>query len=303
MMSIIERLSPEDVSDWEAVNNAFALSLSLAEPLPVGSPKECQSLFQPETITLANGEVAVLPNAIWSAPMEQNAATAVPFISQDDIEDYSPSDILERCFSLLSDPDYLRRQYLYGANYHEVNWGNGVPSLLTFLKVWQQAQGGAGVVCFEATVPEQSFLARKRGLIISEGNLLYYKKIKEVFDYYKVDPNQKLILQMMHGGWLSKELMGVNCVPNKWAEPPPLREISEVLFSVIKGVELVASVGWDGVDIKLCHGYGLGDRWWVEVCVVLKDIEPFIGHSPCNSPHWYETFIDQKKHLSVLDCP
>ena len=132
------------------------------------------------------------------------------------------------------------------------------------------AEGGAGIIWFEATAVLEEGRANPRQLYITENNLDNFKAEVEVIKEAAIKENgyaPLVIMQATHSGRYSK--------PN--GTPAPLIAYNNPVFekgnpissdrtvtdeyldrvgeALVKGALLAEKAGFDGVDIKCCHRY------------------------------------------------
>jgi len=222
-----------------------------------------KKLFIEDRLDLVSGGTLTLPNALVASPMEANPVTEIPFLSAEEIRGKSPGDIQDLCTKLLGDEEWVLRNYNYIGPDGSVKPGNGVPSPLTFHKTYSQARGGWGLVFVEATSYRPEHSGRKRGLLLNEYTLPYHQKMVEGFRQFAAEPNQKIMIQLTHAGWCAQDKRTFRNMFGKGANPPTNEEIGQVLEEIKLAGILAAKAGYDGVDVKLCHGYGLAD-WTLE---------------------------------------
>lgn len=147
---------------------------------------------------------------------------------------------------------------------------DGKPDVLTVRRYERLANGGAGVIWFEATAVMEEARANPRQLFINNKNLDSFKKIVEFIKETSMSKNGYepiVIMQATHSGRYSK--------PN--GVPAPLIAYNNPIFekdspissdrivtdeyldkvgdALVKGAELAQKAGFDGVDIKCCHRY------------------------------------------------
>lgn len=147
---------------------------------------------------------------------------------------------------------------------------NGEPGELTARRYMRLANGGAGIIWFEATACQEDGRANPRQLWLTEKNLDAFKKI--VYDIKETSLKANgyepiIIMQNTHSGRYSK--------PH--GSPAPLIAYNNPLFeknspidksrilsdddidnikeNLINGAILSEKAGFDGVDIKCCHRY------------------------------------------------
>jgi 2,4-dienoyl-CoA reductase-like NADH-dependent reductase (Old Yellow Enzyme family) len=153
---------------------------------------------------------------------------------------------------------------------------DGSPSEFSLRRYKRFARGGAGLVWFEAIAICEESRANPRQLYITEQNKEVFKTFVDEIRKTRSEVSSKkqiLIAQLTHSGRYSK--------PNGAASPicaydnVELRESSglpedaftyaadEYLDSLpdmfAKTALLLKEAGFDGVDIKACHGYLLGE--------------------------------------------
>ncbi len=147
---------------------------------------------------------------------------------------------------------------------------DGRPDELTKRRYRRLAEGGAGIIWFEATSVMPEGRANPRQLYINEKNLDAFKAVtNEIREFaFKKNGYAPLIfMQATHSGRYSK--------PNGRPEPliaynnpifeknAPISEdrivsdsyIDNVCQALVSGARLAEKAGFDGVDIKCCHRY------------------------------------------------
>lgn len=147
---------------------------------------------------------------------------------------------------------------------------DGTPGELTKRRYRRFAEGGAGLIWFEATAVLEEGKANPRQLYITDDNLDAFKRqvesIKE--DAVKAGFEEPVVMmQATHSGRYSK--------PNGVPEPliaynNPIFEkdnpidksrivtdeyLDQVKDALVRGSVLAEKAGFDGVDIKCCHRY------------------------------------------------
>ncbi len=147
---------------------------------------------------------------------------------------------------------------------------DGTPGELTLRRYKRFAEGGAGLIWYEATAVLEEGKANPRQLYITEDNLDAFKRqvesIKE--DAVKAGASEPIvIMQATHSGRYSKP----NGVPAPLiAYNNPIFEkdnpidksrivtdeyLDQVKEALVHGAKLAEKAGFDGVDIKCCHRY------------------------------------------------
>jgi 2,4-dienoyl-CoA reductase-like NADH-dependent reductase (Old Yellow Enzyme family) len=150
---------------------------------------------------------------------------------------------------------------------------DGAPGELTFRKYQRIAGGGSGLIWFEATAVTEDGKSKERQLWLSKSSLDGFKRLVErtrTAACRSAGSNRDplLILQLTHSGRFSKRsgmlspvivhhspiLDPILKIPSdsRLARDEDLDGIQEAFVSAAK---LAAEAGFDGVDIKACHGY------------------------------------------------
>lgn len=152
--------------------------------------------------------------------------------------------------------------------------GDGTPGELTVRRYCRFAHGGPGLIWFEATAILPQARANPRQMMLAEGNRDAYKRLLSEMREISVRENgyaPLIICQLTHSGRYSK--------PNGYPEPlvaqhrplfegdRPLSEdriltdddLAALPERYAHAARLAAEVGFDGVDIKACHGYLLSE--------------------------------------------
>ncbi|MBQ7293667.1 MAG: flavin oxidoreductase/NADH oxidase [Clostridia bacterium] len=146
----------------------------------------------------------------------------------------------------------------------------GVPDELTIRRYMRFAEGGAGIIWFEATAVMENGRANPRQLYINEKNFDAFKNI--VLDIkercIKVNGYEPIVIcQLTHSGRYSKP-EGVPAPLIAYNNPifekdNPIDksrilsddQLDEICEALIKGAKLAERAGFDGADIKCCHRY------------------------------------------------
>ncbi len=143
--------------------------------------------------------------------------------------------------------------------------GDGSPGELTLKKYMRAAVSGAGVVWFEATAVCPEGRTNPRQMMLTEQNLDQYKALlSDMREAAKrecgIDPI--FILQLTHSGRQSivpmiayrnpiyekkKPVSDENIVTDEYLDTIP------ALYA--RSARLAVEAGFDGVDVKSCHGY------------------------------------------------
>jgi len=148
----------------------------------------------------------------------------------------------------------------------------GAPAELTWRRYRRFAAGGAGLIWFEAVAILHEGRANPRQLMITDANLDDYKRLVDEMREISVKTHgfsPVIIMQATHSGRYSKPdddkvpapLIARNNPVYEKDKPISqdrivsdeyLKNLSEYYF---KAAKLAEAAGFDGVDIKACHGY------------------------------------------------
>ncbi len=114
----------------------------------------------------------------------------------------------------------------------------------------QLAAGGWGVFFVECTTCSDDPDERGHfpdGFLMNERNLPEFKRL--VDEMKAIDPETVLMIQLSTGD------VGNGSAGNRGFLRLPSDEINRMLENLIKGGILAAEAGFDGMDLKLCHGH------------------------------------------------
>ncbi len=126
----------------------------------------------------------------------------------------------------------------------------GKPSESAYSWYRQLAEGGWGVSFVECTTCSDDPAERghfPNGFLMTERNLPAFKRL--VREIKEIDPDTVLMIQLSTGN------TGNDGVGNDNFMKLPAEDISRMLDNVVKGGILAAEAGFDGMDLKLCHGH------------------------------------------------
>jgi 2,4-dienoyl-CoA reductase-like NADH-dependent reductase (Old Yellow Enzyme family) len=122
------------------------------------------------------------------------------------------------------------------------------------------ARGKWGIVFVEAISVTPASLARNQGLVMSRENLNGFRRLVEEF---KGNDDKALIMfQLTHAGRVAGDFSTKACVYKGGSTDIPeltADEIDSIKNEFIRACVLAFEAGADGVDIKACHGYLLGE--------------------------------------------
>ena len=147
---------------------------------------------------------------------------------------------------------------------------DGAPGELTFRRYKRFAEGGAGVIWFEATACAHDGRANPRQLWLHDGNADVFKRIVNEIRENSMRVNgyaPLIIMQDTHSGRYSKP-DGVPAPLIAYNNPifekdNPIdksrilsdSDIDRIGEQLVASAKMAEKVGFDGVDIKFCHRY------------------------------------------------
>jgi len=133
---------------------------------------------------------------------------------------------------------------------HSNGKAEGKPSESIYEWYRKLAAGHWGILFVENTTCSDDPAERghaPKGLLMTEGNLPEFKRLaREIKD---ISPETVLLIQLGTG------LPGNDHRGNKNFMSLPASTISRLQASMVKGAILSAEAGFDGMDLKLCHGH------------------------------------------------
>lgn len=147
---------------------------------------------------------------------------------------------------------------------------DGTPAELTYRRYKRLAEGGSGIIWFEATACREDGRANPRQLRITKDNLDSFKRIVNNIreDSMKANGYAPLIvMQATHSGRYSKPegvpapLIAYNNPIFEGDKPIDKSrilsddELDRIGEALIESAKLAEEAGFDGVDIKCCHRY------------------------------------------------
>lgn len=122
------------------------------------------------------------------------------------------------------------------------------------------ARGRWGIVFVEAISVTDTSLARKHGLVMTRENFGGFKRLVEEFK--GKDDKALIMLQLTHAGRVAGDFSTKACIYKDSSTDIPelgVAELDRIKDDFIKACGLAREAGADGVDIKACHGYLLGE--------------------------------------------
>lgn len=149
---------------------------------------------------------------------------------------------------------------------------NGAPSEITYRRYKRMCETGAGLIWFESLALTEDGRSYPTAAWINEDNLEEYKQF---INWMKTEyPGVTVIAQLTHAGRFAKphEKATPEAVISTWNPHHAGRvalpddhhlqtdeELDVIGQSFIDGARLCKEAGFDGVDIKACHGYLFSD--------------------------------------------
>jgi 2,4-dienoyl-CoA reductase-like NADH-dependent reductase (Old Yellow Enzyme family) len=132
----------------------------------------------------------------------------------------------------------------------------GLPSERTMNRYIELARGQWGAALVEATSVIETSLARIKGMIINKKNLDGMKRLAGAFR--KHNKEGLVLLQITHSGEQGGSFSDITTLtPSNKSGPRyiPTDEVERIRDLFIEGALLAEEAGFDGIDLKMCHGY------------------------------------------------
>ena len=126
---------------------------------------------------------------------------------------------------------------------------DGSPSEFSFRRYRKFAAGGAGIIWFETISICEQGKTNQHQLMLTEKNVKIFKRLLD--DIYNINNEVICIAQISHGGEAS--------MLNKTFTCENYGLLNELKNKYIYSAMLAVDAGFSGIDIKLCHGFLLGD--------------------------------------------
>jgi 2,4-dienoyl-CoA reductase-like NADH-dependent reductase (Old Yellow Enzyme family) len=195
---------------------------------------------------------------------------------------------------------------------------DGSPSPLTKRRYLRYAQGGSGIIWFEAVAVTPEGRSNPNQLLINKRNLktfsILVNESKQAADNLGRRP--LLIIQLTHSGRYSKPegkakplVAAVNPVLDK-EQPIVLTDdnLGKIQDQYVTAAKLAAGSGFDAIDLKACHGYLMVDL----LSAKLRQNSIYGGSEPLKRFHFMLETIDRIKaevpnmlittRLTISDC-
>ena len=150
----------------------------------------------------------------------------------------------------------------------------GAPDDLTFRRYRRYAQGGNGLIWFEASSVSAAGRSNPRQLLLTTATVGGFKRLVETTriaarDRFGSSWNPYLVLQLTHCGRFSKASRRSKpkaaCFNPYWDQSPGRvdvyrdDELARIRDRFVSAALLAQQAGFDAVDIKACHGYLLSE--------------------------------------------
>lgn len=147
---------------------------------------------------------------------------------------------------------------------------DGTPGELTFRRYLRYAEGGSGMIWFEATSIAADGRSNPHQLMLNSETLEKFKILVDktktaAFKRFGNSHEPFIVLQLTHSGRYSKpdgitsgKVFNKNPyldIKDEGIELYNDEEIDRIKDTYLKGIELAKLAGFDSVDIKACHGY------------------------------------------------
>lgn len=214
-------------------------------------------------------------------------------------------------FNKITTPNRLAIQPMEGLDARS----DGAPGDLTIRRYNRYAQSGAGLIWFESSAILENCRTNPRQLIISESTA---KKFRELVSITREKCNNTLkalgfknkcvlILQLNHAGRYCKRegkrypirayhnsdldnAIGTSNTNGMTISDKELEELEDVWANK---VGLVKEIGFDGVDVKSCHGYLINELF----CSRTRIDSKYGGNSLENRTRFFLNIIKKSKNL------
>lgn len=133
----------------------------------------------------------------------------------------------------------------------------GNPTELTYQRYENLLRGGFGFIDLEAITVTNESRARKTQLEIMPRNEkalgTFVRKLKEI------NPKALIVFQLTHSGEISEPAFSrrvtVKQMPGLEGDLLSEEEVEHIMDQFVLASKIAQSVGADGIDMKLCHGY------------------------------------------------
>jgi len=177
-----------------------------------------------------------------------------------------PRDVLSRPFMAgrLRGPNRFCAHPMEGCDADKV----GCPTELTTRRYVRLAAGGSGLIWMEACCVDPAGRGNPQQLMIGQNTALSLKQLVEETREHATDASgaaqePAIVLQLTHSGRYSKPFgkpKPLVVVPSRVSSESPGTVIQDAELDHLRDMYIAAAMiardcGFDGVDIKVCHGY------------------------------------------------
>lgn len=137
---------------------------------------------------------------------------------------------------------------------------NGLFSRATLDRYEHLCRGGAGLITIESVTLQYESRARKNQLLLDLSDVVNRKNWETFIREKKAKyPDTLIIVQLNHSGELSSnefsKRITVNPMAGLGGTPVGDDYVTEVINSFVNATQYLYEIGFDGVDLKFCHGY------------------------------------------------
>jgi 2,4-dienoyl-CoA reductase-like NADH-dependent reductase (Old Yellow Enzyme family) len=152
---------------------------------------------------------------------------------------------------------------------------DGAPGELTFRRYRRFAAGGAGLIWFEAAAVVEAGRSNAHQLLVRPANLAAFKNLvaeTRAAAARTKGPGPILVLQLTHAGRFAKrDGIPAPVAAQRNPQLDPLRktdgefplitdaDLDRLQAEFVEAAAIAVEAGFDGVDIKACHGYLVGE--------------------------------------------
>ncbi len=136
---------------------------------------------------------------------------------------------------------------------------DGGVSEATLKRYSDLARGRWGIVFIEAVSVTRESLARKRGLVLDRETLDGFKRL--IGTFRDIDPEGTILIQLTHSGINSGDFSRRVSAweTGEHVEVLTTDEVLDIRDMFFRAAGLAWEAGADGIDLKSCHGYLLGE--------------------------------------------
>ncbi len=131
----------------------------------------------------------------------------------------------------------------------------GVPGETLYKRYLSLARGGWGIMFLEAIAISREGLARRSGIVLNDKTAGRLASL--IAEIRRINPHTLVFAQLTHAGRLCIETSHRVKAYDDDSEIRLLNrgEIESIREAFIEAAALCAQAGFDGIDIKACHGY------------------------------------------------